>query len=61
MKILVYKKPSVPKACMFAWKHREYSKYMCKFGGYCKLETSEKCNRLLEPDESTVSIAEKGS
>ena len=54
MKIIVYKKPTVPQACMFAWKHVEYSKYRCKFGGFCKLETKENCNRLLDVNEQEV-------
>jgi hypothetical protein len=45
MKILVDEMPQNSAQCLFSWKHIEYSKRMCRLGGFCKM-TDGKCERL---------------
>lgn len=48
MKIIVDKLPKTSEECLFSWKHVEYSKRKCRFGGVCKVEDSNtECKHLL--------------
>lgn len=48
MKIIVDDLPRMPKECLFGWKHLEYSKWRCKFGGECELSAEcKQCSHLV--------------
>lgn len=48
MRIIVDKLPKTSEECLFSWKHVEYSKRICRFGGVCKVEDGNtECKYLL--------------
>ena len=47
MRLIVDDLPRTPKECLFGWKHLEYSKWRCKFGGECELSAEcRQCSHL---------------
>ena len=48
MRLIVDDLPKIPKECLFGWKHLEYSKWRCKFGGECELSAEcRQCSHLV--------------
>ena len=48
MRLIVDDLPKIPKECLFGWKHLEYSKWRCKFGGECELSAEcKQCSHLV--------------
>ena len=48
MRLIVDDLPRTSKECLFGWKHLEYSKWRCKFGGECELSAEcRQCSHLV--------------
>lgn len=60
MKIIVDKLPKTPQDCLFGWKHIEYHRQRCRFGGECEMYSGRRqCSYLQEAGADINAGAER--
>lgn len=54
MKIIVDELPKTPQECLFGWKHVEYHRRKCRFGGECEMYSGLRQCRYLKAADADI-------